>query len=100
MRRLFVLSLGACVAVGCATRGVPARPPAIPVEVRLAATGSLVRAGCLDCLLDAFREYDALRREPVAADAATAAAARTAVLIALRERELGTLDEGYLNRAR
>jgi hypothetical protein len=59
-----------------------------------------VKAGCLDCLLNAFREYDALRAIPAAAADATAGVVRSAALIAIRQRELGMVDEGYLQRAR
>jgi tetratricopeptide (TPR) repeat protein len=90
---------------------VPSGPT--PIE-RLARADDLVRAGCLDCLIDAFREYDAIRTMTVApprpgvppgtptpvADAAAAGAVRAAALAALRERELGMIDEGYLDRAR
>ena len=82
---------------------VPSGPT--PAE-RLAAADDLVRAGCLDCLIDAFREYDALRSMPAlptgaeAAPGSGAGAVRAAALIALRERELGMIDEGYLDRAR
>ena len=56
----------------------------------------LVHAGCLDCLLEAYRAYQALRAIPAASQAATMGAIRAAGLIALRQRELGMADEGYL----
>lgn len=59
-----------------------------------------MRAGCLDCLVAAFGEYDLLRTIPAAQAEATAGAIRAAGLIALREREIGHLDQGYLRRAR
>jgi tetratricopeptide (TPR) repeat protein len=65
----------------------------------LAGADALVRAGCFDCLLAAYREYDELRRTPSAEEAATAGAVRAAALLAVRERELGTEDSGYLQRA-
>jgi tetratricopeptide (TPR) repeat protein len=67
---------------------------------RLASADALVRAGCLDCLIDAFGEYDLLRAFPFAKDAATAGAIRAGGLIARRERELGMVDDGYGQRAR
>jgi tetratricopeptide (TPR) repeat protein len=80
------------------------RPPAIVPDtrtpVRLAEADRLVRAGCLDCLVAAFAEYDLLRAIPAARVAATAGAIRAAGLVALREREIGHLDHGYLRRAR
>jgi tetratricopeptide (TPR) repeat protein len=83
-----------------------ARPPAVVVAPaptpaqRLTSADSLVRAGCLDCLLAAYGEYDLLRGFPGAQDAATAGAVRTAALIAVRQRELGMADEGFGQRAR
>ena len=56
--------------------------------------------GCLDCLIDAYGEYDLLRAIPSATEVGTAGAVRSAALIALRERELGMTDEGYSQRAR
>jgi tetratricopeptide (TPR) repeat protein len=66
---------------------------------RIAAADALVRAGCFDCLLEAFREYDALRAVPAVASAAATGATRTAALLAVRERDLGTEDSGYLRQA-
>jgi tetratricopeptide (TPR) repeat protein len=98
----------------CAHPHIAAAPSGPTPTERLAAADELVRAGCLDCLIDAFREYDAIRTMtvaaarpggppvtpiPGAADAA-AGAVRAAAMIALRERELGMIDEGYLERAR
>jgi len=65
----------------------------------MAGADALVRAGCFDCLLAAYKEYDSLRHTPPAEDTATAGAARAAALLAIRERELGTEDSGYLKRA-
>jgi tetratricopeptide (TPR) repeat protein len=74
-------------------------PPATPAQ-RLASADELVRAGCLDCLIAAYGEYDLLRTFPGARDAALSGAVRSAALIALRERELGLVDGGYSERAR
>jgi tetratricopeptide (TPR) repeat protein len=74
-------------------------PGPSPVE-RLAGADQLVRAGCFDCLASAFREYDELRQIPAAAEHATAGAIRASALLALRERELGMVDDGYLKIAR
>jgi tetratricopeptide (TPR) repeat protein len=59
-----------------------------------------VRDGCLECLIDAYGEYDLLRAFAYARDAATTGAVRAAALIARRQRELGMIDDGYLQRAR
>lgn len=84
----------------CSPSRRPVAAPQPSAAERLAVVDAEVRAGCLDCLTDAFTEYDVLRRDPAAADGATAGAIRAAVLIAVRERELGMIDEGYLGRAR
>jgi tetratricopeptide (TPR) repeat protein len=83
----------------CARSRPAAGPPATNAHDRLAAADALVRAGCFDCLLDAYREYDALRLVPAAADAAKVGAVGVATLIALRQRQLGMVDDGYLERA-
>jgi len=66
----------------------------------MAAATELVHAGCLDCLIEALHQYQALRRVPAVAVEATAGAARTAALVAIRERELGLEDSGALGQAR
>jgi tetratricopeptide (TPR) repeat protein len=90
-----------CAVVGaCST--APKRPAVVPSPSpaeRLAAADALVRAGCFDCLLAAFREYEALRSVSAVAAPATTGATQTAVLLAMRERNLGTEDSGYLKRA-
>ncbi|HEY7284690.1 MAG TPA: tetratricopeptide repeat protein [Vicinamibacterales bacterium] len=98
MRRLsaifLVLACGACA---------HARPPAAPdlrATERLAAADRLVQAGCYDCLIAAYREFDALRRNPVLGAAAGLRSISTAALVALRERELGMADSGHLDKAR
>src|SRR2546422_9324447 len=97
MRRAFaILFLWLCAA--CSTAKKPAAPdPHIPE--RLTNADALVRAGCYDCLVAAYREYTTLRVYPSATEAATAGAVRSAALLAARERELGTEDSGYLQRA-
>ena len=90
-----------CIALSACASG--RRPPVAsqpPASERLAAVDAEVRAGCLDCLIDAYRHFDALRGNAATADAATAGAIRAGALIALRERELGMVDEGYLDLAR
>jgi tetratricopeptide (TPR) repeat protein len=75
-------------------------PPAPSPSARLAAADAQVRAGCFDCLVSALREYNALRSTASVADRASIGAAGSAALLAIRERELGTEDSGYLARAR
>jgi len=98
MRR-FVAAFIVLVALpGCSSPKKPAAPdPHIPE--RLTTADALVRAGCYDCLVAAYREYTTLRAYPSATEAATAGAVRSAALLAARERELGTEDSGYLQRA-
>ena len=98
MRRLATGVIFIAALQACSTAKKPAAPdPHIPE--RLTNADALVRAGCYDCLLAAFREYTTLRVYPAAAEAATAGAVRSAALLAARERELGTDDGGYLQRA-
>src|SRR4051794_40487141 len=87
---------GACSSAAKRLGVVPGPSPA----ARLAAADALVRAGCFDCLAAAYREYDALRSTPSVSDLATGGAIRSAALLAVRERELGTEDSGYLKKAR
>ena len=89
-------ALSACAHPAPATKA-PAGPT--PVE-RLAAADALLAEGCLDCLFDAYREYVSLQSIPAAADLAARGVVRASALIAVRERELGMVDEGYLRRAR
>ena len=95
---LLLLALSGCAKPPIAAPPVPPAPPT-PAQ-RLASAEASVRQGCLDCLIDAFGEYELLRSLPGAAAAGTGGAIRTAALIALRERELGMNDDSYLQRAR
>jgi tetratricopeptide (TPR) repeat protein len=100
-KRCLVLCALLCAAPGCASKTVaPAAPPPATPAQRLASADALVRAGCYDCLLDAYGEYDLLRAFPYAKDAATLGAIRAAGLIARRQRELGLTEEGFVDRAR
>ncbi|MCU1381304.1 MAG: hypothetical protein JWL71_1, partial [Acidobacteria bacterium] len=78
----------------------PLAPPRPTPAQRLASADRLVDAGCLECLIQAYGEYELLRTIPAAAATGTAGAVRSAALIALRQRELGMTDEGYGERAR
>jgi tetratricopeptide (TPR) repeat protein len=100
--RLAAGVIAIALASACARPLPPAAvapPPPTPTQ-RLASADELVRAGCLDCLIAAYGEYDLLRTFPAARDAAISGAVRSAALIALRERELGLVDDGYGERAR
>jgi tetratricopeptide (TPR) repeat protein len=98
MRRLFVcLALGFVIACGPKKVAVD---PAIAGRATLAQADANLRAGCFDCLVDALKQYETARAIPALAAQATTGAVRSAALLALRERELGTTDSGYLERAR
>src|SRR2546428_5487971 len=105
MRAARLISVVALVtlAAGCAAK---ARVPPAPVDLsaRLAEADVLVQAGCFDCLHDALDRYQSLRSVTGALSAsierATAGAFRSAALLALRQRELGMADDGYLKTAR
>ena len=64
----------------------------------------MIQAGCFDCLKDALSVYQSVRglagAPPLVTEMATAGAVRAAALLALRERELGMVDSGYLEVAR
>ena len=99
MRRLCAISILIALSA-CSSARPRAVVPNPRVPERLADADRLVRAGCLDCLVGAYGEYDLLRAFPAAKSAATLGAVRAAALITLRERELGIVDEGYGPRAR
>jgi tetratricopeptide (TPR) repeat protein len=88
-----------CLAAACAPRKV-AVDPAIAGRATLAQADANLRAGCFDCLVEALRQYESTRAIPALAAQATTGAVRAAALLGLRERELGTTDSGYLERAR
>src|SRR4051794_26245362 len=60
----------------------------------------MVQRGCYDCLLDALTRYESLRADPVLGTQARESAVRTAILLALRETELGLVQGAYIERAR
>src|SRR4051794_34789923 len=97
-RLVLCIVLGSAAA--CARKPPPAARPAATPAQRLASADALVRAGCYDCLLDAYGEYDLLRQFPYARDAATLGAIRAAGLVARRQRELGLVEEGFVDRTR
>jgi tetratricopeptide (TPR) repeat protein len=66
----------------------------------MAAADAEFRAGCVECLERAFEQYLALRSDQTVGLTATQSAARAALLIAVRENELGLLDSGRLRQAR
>jgi tetratricopeptide (TPR) repeat protein len=68
--------------------------------MRIAAADRLFRTGCLDCLERALDQYLTLRADPAVGPMATESAVRSALLIAVRENELGLVDSGRVQQAR
>lgn len=90
-RATFVLL--ALAAAGCAAKTTRPAGPTIADADRLAATG------CYSCLLDALRIYDAALAKRVTPPVARSAF-RTAILLSLREKEIGLPFNAHLERAR
>lgn len=104
MRLSLAAVLGALLlAAGCARTRVPPAPAAPDVSGRLSKADALTRVGCLDCLEEALGEYEEVRAlanlRATDLEAAATGAIRTALLLELRQRELGMADDGYLRRA-
>ena len=98
-----VALVGVLASAGCGAKArVP--PPPIDLSARLAEAEALIEAGCFDCLRDALENYQSLRTVTAAPapalERATAGALRAAALLALRQRELGMIDDGYLTIAK
>ena len=102
MRRWLLVPV--LIATACASPRPAVVAPVVNVQPRLDAADALVRVGCFDCLIEAHQAYDTIHAvpnlPPAAADAALVGSVRAALLIDLRERELGTTNDGYLGRAR
>jgi tetratricopeptide (TPR) repeat protein len=100
LTKIAVILGTALVVVGCATARPTRSVSTIDVTALLDEADVLVRAGCFDCLRDAFVKYEALRTSNGGANGAveraTAGSVQAAGLLALRQRELGMLDDGYL----
>jgi tetratricopeptide (TPR) repeat protein len=93
--RLVPFALVAAIGAGCAARARPAPPP----SVDLAAADVLFEAGCYRCLLQASAVYERAAAMQPAPAAARPRAFETAVLLALREKELGLAAVPWLDRA-
>jgi tetratricopeptide (TPR) repeat protein len=89
---------------GCGPHETRRAARSIDVSPRLAEADALIQAGCFDCLRDALAQYQGVRAvvgaPPAAIEVATEGVVRAAGLLALRERELGFVDNGYLRVAR
>lgn len=105
---LIVAAAATAVAAGCLRVPAPVvqpspvavAPPAPEQRDRLFRADELVRRGCYDCLRDALAGYEALQTDAEIGTRAREAAVRTALLLALRETELGLRRGGYIARAR
>lgn len=93
------LILSVLATEGCSTRNASRDLNHLALS-RLATADALVRAGCFDCLANAFAEYRSLRSIPSVATVATIGSIRAGALLDIRERELGTLNSGHLARVR
>lgn len=98
MRRLAVLSLALLAA--CGPKKIALPDPAIAARETLAKADANLRAGCFDCLVEALKQYESTRTVAAVSGPAAIGALRASLLLAIRERELGTTDSGYLEHAR
>jgi tetratricopeptide (TPR) repeat protein len=94
--RQALLLLLALTTAGCAAKAVP---PVAPAPPDLTQADALVEAGCYRCLTEAFRQYDGALAAPVPAPGARGGAFATALLLAIREKELGLEAAPWLDRA-
>jgi tetratricopeptide (TPR) repeat protein len=94
-----VVGVVVCLAAACSPKKIVV-DPAIAGRATLARADANLRAGCFDCLVEALKQYESARPIPALAAQATTGAVRAAALLALRERELGTTDSSYLEKAR
>ena len=98
--KLRLLVCAAVLASACGPQKIARVDPAIAARETLTKADANLRAGCFDCLTEALDEYESIRAISAVSGAAAAGAVRTAALLAMRERELGTTDSGYLEHAR
>ena len=71
---LMSVTFGSLVTACAAKRAAAIAVPAITISPasRLAEADALVRAGCLDCLIAAYKSFDTLRAVPSVASPASA----------------------------
>ena len=70
----------------CASKVQTVAQPIVTPQMRLASADAHMRAGCLDCLENAYREYVALRSDSMVGEAAKQGALRAAEHAARRRR--------------
>jgi tetratricopeptide (TPR) repeat protein len=91
----FLVTVLAVVVSACAARG-----PSPQVLAELGKAEALLRQGCYTCLKEAQAIYTRLSSIPKPVPAARQGAFDTALLIAIRERELGMFPRATIDRAR
>jgi tetratricopeptide (TPR) repeat protein len=87
--------LAGVLLLGCGARGAS---PQLVAEIGKADT--LLRAGCYRCLENALAIYERVARSPRAPVGAARGAFAAALLLAVRDKELGIPPETWLERAR
>ena len=97
--RQLAVAIALGLVAACAPKKV-AVDPAIAARATLEQADANLRAGCFDCLVEALKQYESVRSVPAVAELATRGGVRTLAVLAMRERDLGTTDSGYLDRAR
>ena len=91
----FLVTVLALLVSACAARG-----PSPQLIAELGRADALVREGCYTCLQDALAIYTRLAAAPKPLPTASRGAFEAALLIAVRERELGIFPRATFDRAR
>ena len=99
-RQSLVLAVACGLLSACGSKTRPVVQVEPTPAMRIAAADEQFRARCLDCLEQAFEQYVALRSDPAIGPAAADSAVRAALLIAVRENELGLTDSQHVQQAR
>ncbi len=106
---LIVAATIGALAAGCSRAPAPTVQPQAPAthttlahdrRDQLLLADEMLRRGCYDCLRDALAAYEALQGDGEFGTRAREAAVRTALLLAVRETELGLSHGGYIEHAR
>lgn len=84
----------------CAMRRAVEVEPFLPaVEKKIAAADSLSKKGCLVALKRAYRIYEEVYRQPGCGSRVAEKLAKTSLLIAVREKELGIANQEFMDAA-
>jgi len=100
---LFATLLSGCslITTSSPPRAAASAPaPSPDRRAELVTADEMLHRGCYDCLLDALARYESLQADAVLGTQSRESAVRTAILLALRETELGLVHGGYIERAR